>query len=80
MSDTIDLTAERNKRTQPDPEFVRKDDYGRPLYLFTLDYEFDGGQWSTDLWAYSQDDAEARVAAMRSTLSVAGQIFGKIPA
>jgi len=79
MTDVIDLGAERNRRAQPDPEFVRQDDYGRPLYHFGLSYEFDGRTWAAELWAYSFEDAEARVAAMRGTLTVCGQTYSVIP-
>lgn len=79
MSDTpIDLTAERNKRVAPSPEFTKKDDFGRPMFLFLLSYTFDGGQWSTELWAYSHEDAEAKVAGMRESLTVDGQVFSEI--
>lgn len=81
MDDTIiDLTAARNKRAEPDPEFVMQDDYGRKLYTFLLSYEMDGKQWSTQVWAYDFADAEARVAAMRESLKVDGQLFGQVPA
>lgn len=76
----VDLTAERNKREAPDPEFVRKDDYGRPLYMFLLSYEMDGRRWATEAWAYDFADAEARVTGMRASLKVDGQAFGCIPA
>lgn len=74
----IDLAAERNRREQPAPEFIKQDDYGRPLYLFLLSYEFEGGLWQTELWAYSMDDAEARVAAMLNSLAVRGQLFDQV--
>lgn len=76
----VDLGAERNRRKQPDPEFVRKDDFGRPLYTFLLSYEMNGSQWSIDLWAYDFADAEARCAAMRDSLKVEGQAFDTTPA
>lgn len=79
MSDVIDLSAEREKRDAPDAEFVRRDDFGRPLYLFGLEYEFGGKQWACDLWAYSWEDAEGRVAGMRQSLAVSGQIHARIP-
>ena len=82
MSDDtiIDLTAERNRRAEPDPEFIRHDDYGRPLYTFLLNYEMNGGRWQTQVWAYDQADAEARVAAMRESLTVLGKAFSCVPA
>jgi hypothetical protein len=76
----IDLAAERNKREAPDPEFVRKDDFGRMLYTFLLSYEMDGARWTNEVWAYSFEDAEARVAAMRANLKVDGQAFSVVPA
>ena len=75
----IDLGAERNKREQPDPQFVRKDEYGRPLYCFLLSYDFDGGRWSTEVWAYSAEEAAARVEAMRKSLKYDGQLYERIP-
>lgn len=80
MTDVVDLTAERNRRAQPDPEFVRKDDFGRPLYTFLLSYEMDGSRWTIEVWAYSFEDAENRVAAMRETLNLDGQAYSAVPA
>lgn len=80
MSNTIDLGAARAARERPDADCVRKDDYGRPLYLFALEYKMDGKTWGTDVWAYSWDDAENRVAGMRESLTVLGQIQAIVPA
>lgn len=80
MSDVIDLTAERNRRDGPDPEFIRRDDFGRALYLYGLDYEYGGKEWMTELWAYSFEDAEARVQGMRLSLKVMGQKHSETPA
>ncbi len=76
----IDLNAERNRRAQPDPEFVKQDDYGRPLYMFLLSYEYQDRRWQAEIWAYSFEDAEGRVAAMRESLVCDGQCFAAIPA
>ena len=78
--DIIDLNAERNKREQPDPEFVRKDGFGRPLYLFLLNYQMDGASYTADIWAYDMADAQRRVDAISTTVAVLGQAFGKEPA
>jgi hypothetical protein len=80
MTEIVDLNAERNRRAQPDPEFVKQDDYGRPLYTYLLSYDMDGSSWSTQIVAYDEADAEARVAAMRETLRMDGQLFAAIPA
>lgn len=78
--DVIDLGAERNKRAQPDPEFVTKDEYGRPLYTFGVEYELGGKQYSFHLVAYDWADAEAKVTAIRESGRVYGQIYSEVPA
>lgn len=81
MSDNIiDLTARRNAAAQPDPEFVKHDEYGRPLYTFLVDYVMGEKNIGAQIWAYDHADAEARVAAMRESLTVSGQLFAVIPA
>lgn len=74
------LDALRNARVKPAPELVSKDDHGRSLFTFILSYEMDGNSYGTDLVAYSQEDAEARVTAMRESLRYEGQLFTRIPA
>lgn len=81
MADKIvNLGLERAKREAPDPDFVRRDDFGREMYLFLLEYQFENGAWSTQLWAYSMEDAQARVDAMRESLALRGQAFASFPA
>lgn len=77
MTDPIDLAAERNKREQSDPQFVHQDDYGRPLYAFGVEYTFEGNQFTFHLIAYSFEDADAKVAAIRDSAKVYGQIFSE---
>ena len=79
MADTIDLSAERSKREMPDAGCLRKDDYGQELRLFALEYRMGGAAWALDVWAYSWEDAENRVAAMRESLVVSGQVYSVIP-
>jgi hypothetical protein len=80
MTDIIDLNEKRNEREKPDPEFVRKDDFGRPLYLFLLDYRYQDASWSAEVWAYDAADAEGRVVGMRESLKVMGQAYAAFPA
>ncbi len=76
MSDNIsDLVAFRNQREQPDPEHVRQDSFGRPLYRYVLSYQYGDDDYCTDVWAYDAADAEARVSAMRASLKVDGQVY-----
>lgn len=78
--DIIDLNAERNKRVEPDPKFVKHDDYGRKLYVFTCSYSMEDRRYCIEIWAYDFPDAEAKVAAMQESLQVDGQLFGEVPA
>jgi hypothetical protein len=73
----IDLTRIRADREKPDKEFIRRDQHGIEMYQFSLEYSMDGKTWSNELWAYSVEDAERRVKAMRGTLTVAGQLYAK---
>ncbi len=76
----IDLNAERSARERPDAEFIRRDDFGREMYCYGLEYEFEGGCWRAEVWAYSMEEAEARVAAMRASLILKGQVYMRFPA
>jgi len=78
VTEIIDLTGERNKRAAPDPEFVCQDNYGRPMYLFLLAYEMGEKAYGAEVWAYDEADAEARVAAMKASLKVDGQLFEQV--
>lgn len=78
MSDVIDLNEFRNG--PPDKNCVMVDDDGVQMFLFALEYEFAGGRWATEMWAYSAEDAQSRVEAMKESLSVLGQTYSVIPA
>jgi hypothetical protein len=80
MTDIIDLNERRNASEKPDADCVRKDDYGRQLYLFTLAFEFEDREYGVDLWAYSMEDASAKVAAMRESVKLLGQLYSMVPA
>lgn len=51
----------------PDPEFVKVDDHGRKMFFYAATYEYQGGDWSIEFWAYGMGDALDRLAAMRAT-------------
>lgn len=80
MSDPIDFNEFRMSK-DIDAEHIRDDGYGRKLYEFLLGYEFEGKSYGgVTVWAYSHEDAEQRVAAMRETLVLYGQLGGIVPA
>ena len=45
-----------------------------------LSYPYQGGQWGFELRATSQEDAEARIAAMHNYGQYDGILMGEIPA
>ncbi|OWO94985.1 hypothetical protein B5E41_11330 [Rhizobium esperanzae] len=70
----------RQRHDDPDRAFVSTDADERRLYRFALQYEMDGKSWATDIWAYSSNDAEDRVAAMRRSLTMCGQLYAEVAA
>lgn len=75
MADIVDLGERRAEMNRPDADCVRIDGFGKPLYRFALGYMMDGKAWAgPEIWAYSFEDAEARVTAMRDGLVLVGQI------
>lgn len=74
----IDLQSARANREAPDRDCTSTDSFGRPMYLFGLEYRIDGRTWSVMLEAYSLDDAVRRVAAMREGLQIYGQIYRSV--
>lgn len=80
MNDVVDLGEFRSRRDKPDADCVRKDEYGVEMQLYTLEYDFSGGRWSIELWAYSMEEAELRVIAMRESLILLGQVVSIVPA
>lgn len=81
MPEVIDLQQKRAAREQPDDSCVRHDEYGRPLYLFGYEFEHsDGKPYGFDFWAYDWKDAEEKLASIKASARIVGQIFGTVPA
>jgi hypothetical protein len=78
-TNVIDLQRIKADREAPDADLMQRDDYGRPMYSYGLEYRMDGQTWTVSLMAYSLEDAEQRAQAMRETISVYGQIISVIP-
>lgn len=76
MNNIIDLSVQRTARERPDPSLGAADEYGRRLGRYALSYRMGGGRLALDILAYSVEDAEARVAAMRDSLVMDGEIYG----
>jgi len=71
----IDLNAERDKRNAPDPQHILTDQFGIPMFEYLCDYRMNDSSWSLRLWAYSIEDAEAGIEAIRGSLGYLGQVY-----
>lgn len=67
----------RAERNGPDADQTYRDDAGVTWYRFAVDWQCDGRTFSTHIWATSPDDAERRLAALRSNAVVAGQTYSE---
>jgi hypothetical protein len=74
----IYLERHRALAERPDPCFAACDEDGRDFFKYALQYELDGKIWAADIWAYSFDDAERRVHAMRNSVAVLGQLHSEV--
>ncbi|NLS19888.1 hypothetical protein HGP16_25450 [Rhizobium sp. P40RR-XXII] len=74
----IDLQAKRSERERPAPDLIHIDDDGREMRTYALEYKFAGGTWAISLIAYSMQDAEERVSAMRESLMLCGELHAMI--
>jgi len=72
MTATIHTLSDRRASDQPDPAHVSSDQWGRPTFEFSGDYEQGGRTWSVRFWAFGWDDAEE--LAERWGLSNVGQV------
>ncbi|MDX3924973.1 MAG: hypothetical protein QHC90_04080 [Shinella sp.] len=76
----VDLSRARSDQDRPDADLIRYDDRGREMRTYVLDYEMDGSTWGATILAYSMEDAQKRVDAMRKSLSLRGELHAVIPA
>ncbi len=75
MGDVIKFEVGAPKEEKPDSDFVRYDEDGRPLYYFMIGYSMAGSSWSCRVWAYSMEDAQSRLNAIRVNGTIMGQAF-----
>lgn len=85
MPSVIDLELARKARQDaedgtPDAHLVRRDEYGRPVYCYSLEYTHRGDTYGLDFWAYSEAEAMDHVLSMIATLMFVGQKMGEMPA
>ncbi|WPJ67993.1 hypothetical protein STOPSMEL_17 [Sinorhizobium phage StopSmel] len=70
----VDLQQVKDQREGPDADCLLRDNYGRPMGLFGFEYQVDGRRWSFTIEAYSHEDAERRIAAIRESVNFLGQL------
>lgn len=80
MSDVIDLSSERDRRSGPDAEFVSTDRYGRKMFSFCFEYQMNGKLLVLSVPAYDFEHAEQQCVAIRESLVLAGQTYSESPA
>ncbi|MCK9514110.1 MAG: hypothetical protein M0R28_23165 [Pigmentiphaga sp.] len=80
----IDLDKARALREAalngPDTDCIIGDGEGRAMLLFAVDWEHEGRRWTVQIAAYDWEDAEARLASIRSSGAVVGMVVAQGPA
>lgn len=71
----VELSLARDRRDGPDLEFVSTDECGQKMFTFGAEYSIDGSTFSFNFFAYDFSDAERRILAMKSGLSLSGKIY-----
>lgn len=70
----VDLQQVKDQREGPDADCLLRDNAGRPMGLFGFEYVVKGRKWSFHIEAYSNEDAEERIAAIRQHVFFLGQL------
>lgn len=70
----VDLQQIREQKETPDANCLLRDQWGRPMGLFGFEYQVDGRTWSFSIEAYSHEDAEQHIAAIRQDVTFLGQL------
>jgi hypothetical protein len=83
----IDLAAVRSARDDksngPDADqtcIIVKDGKPQKWFKFSVAFNIDDAEFTFHIWALDFADADRRVAAIKSTAKVSGQIMAEVPA
>lgn len=71
--------SQRRRWDETDPELRTKDEAGT-WFCYLVQFDCDGRQWGTELWAHDHADAERRLEEMKATGRVLGQKMSSVPA
>lgn len=78
--DTPENKAESAQAPANDPAAGERKDAGSSSYpMFTVDYAMDNGLYSFNVEARDWDEAEKRLAAIKDTAVVSGELVGEVP-
>lgn len=84
VTSLAEARAEREaKANGPDPEHVLVvAEDGQPVryYRWGWEWDFEGGSWAGYFWARDHADAEARLAALKGSARLVGQVMAEVPA
>lgn len=67
-------------QARPNANMIAFDDENRPMFKYTIKYRHEDRTFESDIWAYSVQDAEARLAEIRKSSTITGQVFERQPA
>jgi hypothetical protein len=77
----VDLRTWREPKPEGDCQMVEfENGQAVKYFLFTADYEFGGTRWALNIWAKDEENARAKIAAIRDSLKYEGQIYAMVPA
>jgi hypothetical protein len=76
-SSEITHAMHRAEVNGPDADQLHRDDLGRTWKRFAVDWQCDGRNYTTHLWAFDEKDAERRLQALRSNAVVVGQVYAE---
>ena len=67
-------------RARPNADAIRFDDHNRPMYRYTIKYRHEDRTYESNIWAYSESDAEGRLSEIKKNGMISGQSFGRYTA
>lgn len=71
----LSFTDAHDKRHGPDPEHIWNGPDGERWLRYLCEFEHDGEQYSFEIWAKDNEDAERRVASLRASSVLMGQVY-----
>lgn len=71
----IDHALHRAETNGPDVDQMWRDDTGQVWHRFSVIYTVGDHSFTTSLWALDAEDAERRLAALKATAKISGQIY-----